>query len=330
MAATRTAGQRDDSHGQRDDSHGQREDLPERRAGGIPGVAVVTAVIVHRSQPQACVRTGQTLLRQAEQAGVTLRLVVADNGSSPEDRDHLRAGLPGAVLLELGANTGFGPGANAGLRHFLAGAPGELGDWVLVCPHDASPEPHCLERLLNAVAAHPHAGLASAEYGDTSTNVKPMVHKYCGSYLVPSSRVPGWEDSGYPHGTLMVASRACLVDIGLFDERYFAYCEEADLGERARRAGWQVGVVWGAVVRNPTMSSEVGVPEYLMVRNTLLLVRRHFGVVRAAVLFALTAWITLVGVIVPSRQTPYWHLRGRLLGMRDFLLGRSGPPPRSW
>ena len=128
----------------------------------------------------------------------------------------------------------------------------------------------------------------------------------------------------------MVASRACLDDIGLFDERYFAYCEEADLGERARRAGWQVGVVWGAVVRNPTMSSEVGVPEYLMVRNTLLLVRRHFGIFRAAVLFALTAWITLVGVIVPSRQTPYWHLRGRLLGMRDFLLGRSGPPPRSW
>ncbi|MGK2957299.1 MAG: glycosyltransferase family 2 protein, partial [Acidimicrobiales bacterium] len=155
-----------------------------------------------------------------------------------------------------------------------------------------------------------------------------MVHKYCGSYLVPSLRVPGWEDSGYPHGTLMVASRACLNDIGLFDERYFAYCEEADLGERARRAGWQVGVVWGAVVHNPTMSSEVGVPEYLMVRNTLFLVRQHFGPLRAAVLFILTAWITLVGVIVPSRQTPYWHLRGRLLAMRDFLLGRTGPPPR--
>ncbi|MGK2957554.1 MAG: glycosyltransferase family 2 protein, partial [Acidimicrobiales bacterium] len=190
--------------------------VPARASGDIPGIAVVTAVIVHRSQPQACVRTGQALVAQAEQAGVSLRLVVADNGSSPEALAVLRAGLPGADLLELGANTGFGPGANAGLRHFLATDPATAGDWVLVCPHDASPEALCLERLLTAVAAHPGAGLASAEYGDTSTNVKPMVHKYCGSYLVPSLRVPGWEDSGYPHGTLMVASRACLNDIGLF------------------------------------------------------------------------------------------------------------------
>lgn len=318
----------------------------------IPGVGVITAVIVHRSRPKSCVCTGRALLAQAAEVGVTLRLVVADNGSSPEEVAELRAGLPSAVILELGTNTGFGPGANAGLRHFLAGDPADLGEWVVICPHDASPEDRCLERLLVGVSTREGAGLASAEYGmrsdDTSTidrsrggvanptrprvhqKVKPMVHRYCGSYLVASSCEPGWEDADYPHGTLMVAARACLEDIGLFDERYFAYCEEADLGERARRAGWQVGVIWGAVVANPTMSSEVGVPEYLMVRNTLWLVHRYFGAHRAAVLLALTAWITLVGAVFPSRQTPYWHLRGRLLAMRDFVLGRSGPPPRWW
>ncbi len=295
----------------------------------IPGVTALTAVIVHRMQPQACVRTGRELTNQAEQAGMTMNLVVVDNGSSIDALELLRAGLPHAELIELGANTGFGPGANAGLRHFLDGDPSVMGEWVLVCPHDASPERHCLQRLVTEAAMHSGAGLASAEYGETSSKVKPMVHRYCGSYLVASEQIPGWEDSGYPHGTMMVAKRECLDDIGLFDERYFAYCEEADLGERARRAGWKVGVIWGAVVRNPTMSSEVGVPEYLMVRNTLILVRNYFGLSRVTVLLLLTAWITLAGAILPSKQTPYWHLRARLLAMRDFLLGRTGPPPQS-
>lgn len=355
MTAARVADRPDIESAEQSAHEAVQEAAPVR--GGIPGVAVVTAVIVHRSRPQSCVGTGRTLMVQAEKAGVALHLVVADNGSSPDDVAELRAGLPSAVILELGANTGFGPGANAGLRHFLAGDPDDLGEWVVICPHDASPEDRCLERLLVGASTRQGAGLASAEYGmrsnqtsmggtskgDTSTGaasnraepmvhqkVKPMVHPYCGSYLVASSCEPGWEDADYPHGTLMVASRACLEDIGLFDERYFAYCEEADLGERARRAGWQVGVIWGAVVANPTMSSEAGVPEYLMVRNTLWLVRRYFGAHRAAVLLVLTAWITLVGAVLPSRQTPYWHLRGRLLGMRDFLLGRTGPPPRWW
>ena len=39
----------------------------------------------------------------------------------------------------------------------------------------------------------------------------------------------------------MLARRECLADVGLFDERYFAYCEEAELAIRAKQAGWQVG-----------------------------------------------------------------------------------------
>jgi len=63
-----------------------------------------------------------------------------------------------------------------------------------------------------------------------------VVDPVFGALLRPSVVDDGWEDAGYPHGTLLLARRECLLDIGLFDERYFAYCEEADLGERARRA----------------------------------------------------------------------------------------------
>jgi N-acetylglucosaminyl-diphospho-decaprenol L-rhamnosyltransferase len=287
----------------------------------LPSDGVVTAVVVHRARPVACVRTGRELAAQ----GVG-RLVVVDNGSPPADVVAVREGLPGAEVVELGRNAGFGPAANAGLRRWLGDGAG-AGEWVVVCPHDAELEIGCLERLLEAAAARPGAGLASAEYGDGQRLAKPVVDRYFGGILASSERRPGWEDAGHPHGTLLLARRACLEAVGLFDERYFAYCEEADLGERARRAGWEVGIVWGAVVRNPDMSSEAGVAEYLMLRNSLLLVRSHFGRYRAFIRLTMAAWTTVSGALHPVRRTPFWDLGARRMALRDFLRGRFGPPP---
>ena len=181
--------------------------------------------------------------------------------------------------------------------------------------------------LVAATAARPRAGLSSAEYGGGDRLALPVVDPYFGGILAATHRRPGWEAAGHPHGTLLLARRACLEQIGLFDERYFAYCEEADLGVRARRAGWEVGVVWGAVVANPGMSSEPGVAEYLMLRNSILLVRRHFGRYRAGIRFLMAVWVTARGALRPARRTPFWDLPARLLALRDALLGRSGPPP---
>lgn len=299
------------------DSPAPHRRLPPRPWGPL------TAVIVHRDRPDSCVGTGRALSAQ----GVD-RLVVVDNGSPADALEVVRAGLPGATILELGCNAGFGPGANVGLRHWLEEDPEVAGDWVLVCPHDARPDPGCVPTLLGAAVAREGAGLASAEYGDGDLRfARPVVDRFFGGILGPSDRRPGWEDADHPHGTLLLAARACLDDIGVFDERYFAYCEEADLGLRATAAGWGVGVVWGAVVRNPSMSSETGVPEYLMLRNSLHLVRRNFGRYPAAIRFAMALWTTASGAARPGRRTPFWHLPGRLFALRDFLLGRDGPPP---
>lgn len=280
---------------------------------------MLTGVIVHRRQPVHCVATGQALLAQ----GVD-RLIVVDNDSSPEDVAQVRAGLPGAEVLELGANTGFGPGANAGFRHWLDGGEGE---WVVLCPHDAQPEPGCVQGVLAAAEARPRAGLACAEFGEGVLNARPTVRPVIGGIVVPSEQRPGWEDCDYPHGTLLVARRACLEEIGLFDERYFAYCEEADLGMRAKAAGWGIGIVWGAVVRNAGLHSESGVPEYLMLRNSLWLVREHFGRISAALGWLVGAWVT-VRASLGGKPPIFWHRYARFLALRDYVLGRWGPPPQ--
>ena len=278
---------------------------------------VLTVVIVHRDQPQRCIETVRAFAGQ----GVETRIVVVDNGSAPGAVEAIAAGSPTCEIVPAGRNAGFGGGANVGLRRWLSNSQGE---WAVVAPHDALPEPGCLERLLAAVEGRPRAGLASAEYGLPGC---PVVDRYLGAILAPSARTPGWEDAGHPHGTLLLARRACLAEIGLFDERYFAYCEEADLGVRATRAGWEVGIVWGAVVRNPGVATHAAAVDYLKLRNTLLLVRSHSGrypaFVRLVIAVVGTAWLG----VVRSRRRDFFSLRGRTLAIADFLRGRFGPPP---
>ena len=125
----------------------------------------------------------------------------------------------------------------------------------------------------------------------------------------------------------MMASRTCLSAIGLFDERFFAYCEEADLGLRAKKAGFEVGLVRGAMVQNPTVSSATPVVEYLMERNTILLMAEHFGRRKAAMRWVMMVGQLIAGSLLPQRRTPYWSSKARRRAISDVLRENWGPPP---
>ncbi|HEU5085342.1 MAG TPA: glycosyltransferase family 2 protein [Acidimicrobiales bacterium] len=273
-----------------------------------------TVVVVHRDRPKLL---AATLAAYAAQT-VPVRILLVDSGSSEENhRAALELLPPGSDVVRMGRNGGFGPSANAGWRRFLADHDGE---WVGLSPHDALPAPDAVERILAAAGERPRAGFACGDYGDGCT---PIVDPYFGSIMAPATVDEGWEPAGYPHGTLLFARRGALEDVGLFDERYFAYCEEADLGIRAREAGWEVGLVRGARVHNPNMSNPRPVIDYLMVRNTLLLVRKHSGRYKATIRFLMA-----LGQVATERQrNPYHHTEARLHALGDFLRGRWGEPP---
>jgi GT2 family glycosyltransferase len=287
---------------------------------------VLPFVIVHWNRPERCLATVERFRRHDLPGGV--RLVVVDNGSHPEAFAAVRSGLPADVeLVALPRNRGFGGGANAGWQHVLDHPePGDLG-WIGLAPHDAEPQPGCLAALLDAVAERPRAGLACADFGDGAT---PIVDPYFGGILAPATVTEGWEPAGHPHGTLLLARRDLLVEVGLFDERYFAYCEEADLALRAAAAGWETGLVRGAMVVNPDTGTRVAAIDYLQLRNTLLLVREHFGRYKAFIRWNLAVLQLVRGLVQPSSRGPYWVARARLWALYDHLRGRYGPPPRRY
>lgn len=289
----------------------------------------VRVVIVHRERPEAAAATVAGFLA----AGA--RVTVVDSGSSSGARDQLRAGVGAdAEIIEVGSNVGFGPGANIGLRRWLADT---REPWAIVAPHDAEPIDGCVELVIGALASRPRAAMACAEYGP-GEDFKPTVDKFFGGSFVATERGSGWESVDYPHGTLLALRREAIEDIGLFDERFFAYCEEADLGIRARDAGWDVGLIWGAVVANGR-PPRADVARYLQLRNTLLLLEKHFGVVAVLTRMAWEVGLLMTGAVGPTLGVGLGGetydpaaerravRRSSLLALRDYLRRRFGPPP---
>ena len=282
-------------------------------------------VLVHWNQAADCLAT----IDRFSDREVPVRFTVVDNDSHSGELEALAAGVDDRrangvdiEVVSLDSNTGFGPGANAGMRLFLE-RPAD-GDWVVLAPHDVDPFPGTLSSMLAAAAGHPMAGLMSADVGD---GMSPVIDPYFGGMTVPGGADAGWEPVDYPHGTLMMLRRECLEEVGLFDERYFSYCEEAELALRARRAGWEVGLVRGARVQNMHLGSSVWLVDYLQTRNTLLLVQEMSGWYHAFIRGCFTISQILKATVWPGRRPLVYDAGARLLGVRDFVLRRFGPPP---
>lgn len=284
----------------------------------------VDAIVIHWNQGAACAET----ISRLDQEPLVRSITVVDNASCPEEQklvsNALATTATASDFVELPDNRGFGPATNVGWRGWLDDD--EASEFSLVLPHDAYAEPGALDQMMRLLAANHRLGLLSADVGD---GMVPIVDKNFGPIFRPGTDSTGLELCDYPHGTMFIARRECLQQVGLYDERFFTYCEEADLGLRATDAGWEVGLARGARVINPRVSTPRAAADYLMERNTLLLTGKHFGVTAIAVRTLLAVGQLIDRTIRRSNRDEYFSSRARLMALRDAALGRFGPPPRS-
>lgn len=281
----------------------------------------VPVFIVHWNRPQECLRAVESFRVQ----DASVQLSVVDNASAPDLLKILIGGLPPNVeLIRLPENRGWGGGLNVLLSKWLEAGEGQF---CFVSAHDALPHAKCLSMLLDSMEGDTNRiGIACAEDGVAHL---PRFSAVLGPRLVHvAPRTSGTiEPVPFPHGTLMLLKRQCLEEIGLFDDRYFAYGDETEIGLRAWRHGWKVAIVWGAVVSNPGSWTPKRTLSYLATRNSLLMALTYGGWLRATLRAACMVPNTIRLSIFSSAQASAFSAAARAGAVRDFLLGRYGPPP---
>ncbi|HEX8856997.1 MAG TPA: glycosyltransferase family 2 protein [Thermoleophilaceae bacterium] len=234
-------------------------------------------------------------------------IVVVDNGSTDGSLELLRSRSPALRVIELGRNTGFAFAANRGIE--AAG-----GDTVALVNTDVELAPDWLERTSRVLAEHPEAASVACKMldlrdpevlydaGDVLRRDGACVQRgrFCrddGSYDQPGEVFA-------PCAGAALYRRDSVLAAGGFDERFFAYLEDVDLGLRLRLAGHACRYE-PVVARHAGEGSSGALDppvEAWVERNTLLLVARAFPF----------RWLPLV----LYRQLGWaWHaLRERRLG----------------
>jgi GT2 family glycosyltransferase len=208
-------------------------------------------------------------------------LIIVDNASTDGSVDYLRDTHPEARILALGRNTGFAHAANRGME----AARGEL---VALVNTDVVLETDWVQRMAASLSSR--LDVASVACKMLSLSDRARIYD-AGDVLRRDgvceqrgrfSRDDGrWDSPGEVFGACAGAAlyaRSAVLELGGFDERYFAYLEDVDLALRLRLAGWRCNYEPAVALHAGEGSSDrlFGGHRFLVVRNTLFLVAKSF------------------------------------------------------
>jgi GT2 family glycosyltransferase len=254
--------------------------------------------------------------------GWTLKTLVVDNGSGDGSVDALRREFPDIELLALGENRRFAGGNNPGIQRALERGAAA----VMLLNNDTLVDPGLAEHLLRALEQDPGAGAVAPLIYFAAPSQRIW---YAGGRCVPALGLTGHrglreldrghyrkaEPTGYLTGCCLLAPRATWERVGMLDEGYFIYAEDADWSLRARAAGYRLLFVptarlWHQVSASSGAASPFKIYHRLRA-NARLCARHARGVGRVtwpvaflAQQLALMAWLFVRGKITAALAVP--------------------------
>jgi len=218
----------------------------------------------------------EACLRALESQTVNeFEVVVIDNSGTGRAQASCPDVSPRVRVIANQRNVGFGAAVNQAFRASTAPYLATLND-------DAVADPRWLEMLLADAEGHPRTGMFASEVrlaGTGKLDSAGMLIAADGSSKQRSPTALVDAETLLPSGSAALYRRAMLDEIGLFDESFFLYCEDTDLGLRAQWAGWGCRYVPGAVVEH-RYSYSAGraspLKAYYVERNRLYTIVKNF------------------------------------------------------
>lgn len=263
---------------------------------------------------------------------------VVDNGSGSAQVDILKAGLPPDVALIVNPeNTGFTGGQNLNIRHALKHG----YDHVFLLNNDTVVDPRAIAEVIHEMSNDPRCGAASpviARQGNRN------IVDFCGAIhewrnidtLRPTSlaEAPRFladhADQVWAVGTALMLKVAALREVGVLDERMFAYYEDDDMGARLIASGWRTRIVLSAVVEHACFDGDMYQRPpyffYLMTRNAIFFALKHVprGYRKGLRLRYIDRSLVMAEKLFAQGQAD--KARACMLGLADGLAGRGGAP----
>lgn len=294
-------------------------------------VTVVIPTLAADSTLVECVRSLEN------QTYREFEVVIVDNSGKGMARQSPAAG-GAAQVLENGRNVGFGAAINQGFRatnsRFLA----TLND-------DAVADPGWLAALVRAMEVRSDVGMCASQVRLAGKHLLDSAGMLmCGDgsskqrgHMEPPERFQRLEEALFPSASAALYRRAMLERIGGFDEDFFLYSEDTDVGLRARWAGWTCLYVPDAIVDH-RYSYSAGraspLKAYYVERNRLFVIVKNFpggALVKAPWIAAARYWWHLVSMAEGRGRAAEFRRSGHSgLKLALFVLRAHGAVLARW
>jgi hypothetical protein len=214
------------------------------------------------------------------------QIIVVDNGSDVEDFNRLKNNFPNVKVLRSDVNLGFTGGNNLGIKSSLE----EKTDFILLLNNDTIVEPNFIQPLLNIFEKNPNVGIAAPQINYFTEPKKVWteggrISKIRGSGFAYSERfddgkIKGDKEVTFVSGCCMLIKKEIFEKVGVFDDNFFLYVEDADLCYRTIKAGYKIIVSHNSKIYHKVNSSTREnlslLPLYYVTRNRLYFASKSF------------------------------------------------------
>ena len=273
-------------------------------------------------------------MENVKRTNLAVEIIIVDNAS--KETYHLPKGkreIP-TTLIHSSINTGFTGGYNIGMEEALK----HKSDYIMIVNNDTIVDPNMLLELITVLESNPTIGLVAPKiyfakghefhkdryrkeelgkvfwYAGGSTDWAHVQTKHRGVDEVDHGQYDTVEPTGFATGCCMMFPREVLEKVGLFDNRYFLYYEDADLNQRIKQAGYTIYYAPQAVLYHVNASSTGGagslLQDYFITRNRML-----FGITYAPLRTKLALLRESLRLLRSGR--PF-----QKIAIRDYYLGR--------
>lgn len=275
-------------------------------------------------------------LQKLENHNFSMYVVVVDNGSTKEfdvkENDFKNLNLK---IIRSQVNTGFSGGHNIGIKYAINNG----ADFIVILNNDTTVEKSLVKELIKPFMEDSGVGITVPKmyfskghefhkerykesdrgkvlwYAGGIIDWKNMINSHRGVDEVDSGQYNETTETGFASGACVMIKKEVFEKVGMFNERYFLYYEDADLNIRIKKAGYKIIYVPKAILwHNNAASSSSGslLHDYYITRNRLL-----FGFTYAPLRTKIALLRESILLLKSGRK---WQKKGII----DFYLRRFG------
>jgi GT2 family glycosyltransferase/glycosyltransferase involved in cell wall biosynthesis len=205
----------------------------------LPKVSVIVVNYRGAEHTVTCLRA---LREELDWPAEALELICVDNASGDGSAQRIAAAVPQARLIRSATNTGFAGGCNRGVTH----ATGEIVGFL---NSDARPHRDWARAAVTVLQAEPDVAAVASKVLDWEGERVDYVDGGLTWYGMGYKPHIGKPDDGahdtardvlFGTGAALLVRRGAFQQLGGFDERFFMFCEDVDLGWRLNLRGYRV------------------------------------------------------------------------------------------